>query len=753
MTPHLMLKKCTPIMLLMTTALSVPSHAAEPGSDFEEIVVTSTKRGAQALQNVPVTVQALTDDLINIVGATDLTELAGKIPGFAFQEQGPGDREYVIRGVNSRGTATTGVYFGEAVITGNNKQDGGGRQAEIELHDLSRIEVLKGPQGTLFGASSMSGTVRFIPNDPNLNEINARAEVELASTRHGDESYRANGMINVPLVQDKVAMRAVGWVRRDGGYIDNLRLGEQDINDADVSGGRLMLKAQVTETLSLTGTAVYQERDVDGSSRINIGGLQPNFEQLITDAGFNVDPVGRLTNQEFTKNNWNEELELYSLVAEWSTGFGTLTAASSYFDQSIDFRFDSTPILAFFGVPAPALTFQPQSRDIWSNEIRFASNFEGPVQFVLGGFLARESRNFEVQVLATGPDGLPLGPWDPNTDFFIGPEGAAIFGRQKIDDLDEEALFGEVTFQATEQLAFVVGARYYQSNLMSDAVETKPFVGFPPAQNPAFSVIEKADKTTLRFNASYQATDDVLVYANAAQGFRNGGTNDNAINPGNVDLPVSFDPDSLWSYELGWKTRFANRRITFNGAFYALRWKNIQVGDFNPSSPFPFVQNAGKASVDGVEMELNVNPVQGLTFVLAGSYQDARLTEDFPAGDILGLKGDEIPNIPEFQFGGSAEYVWPVWGDFEASVRGDLTYRDSVNTLFRTEDPFNVRLESYALIDLQASLSNERWRATVYVKNLTDKLAQFDGINSSQDPLSYFVARPRTIGIRGSFNF
>lgn len=750
---HPVLKISTPVLLLMTTALTAASHAAEPGADLEEIIVTSTKRGAQALQNVPVTVQALTDDLIDIVGATDFTELAGKIPGFAFQDQGPGDREYVIRGINSRGTATTGVYYGEAVITGNNKQDGGGRQAEIELHDLSRVEVLKGPQGTLFGASSMSGTVRFIPNDPNLSEINARAEVELATTEHGDESYRANGMVNVPVIQDKLAVRAVGWVRRDGGYVDNLRLDEKDINDTDVTGGRLMVKAQATESLSLTATAIYQERDVDGSSRINIGALQPTFQQLITDAGFSVDPVGRLTNQEFTKNNWNEELQLYSLVAEWSTDFGTLTAASSYFDQSIDFRFDSTPILAFFGVPAPALTFQPQSRDIWSNEIRFASNFEGPIQFVLGGFLARESRDFEVQVLATGPDGLPLGPWDPNTDFFIGPPGAAIFGRQKFDEQDEEALFGEITFQATEQLSFIVGARYYQSDLMSDAIQTKPFVGFPPAQNPAFSVVEKADKTTLRFNVSYQATDDVLVYANAAQGFRNGGTNDNAINPANIDLPVSFGPDSLWSYEAGWKTRFADRRVTFNGALYAIRWKNIQVGDFNPSSPFPFVQNAGKASVDGVEMELTVNPVQGLTFVLAGSYQDARLTEDFPAGDILGLKGDEIPNIPEFQFGGSIEYVWPVMDGFEASLRGDLSYRDSVNTLFRTEDPFNVRLDSYTLIDVQASLSNERWRATVYVKNLTDKLAQFDAINSSQDPLSYFVARPRTIGIRGSVNF
>lgn len=742
--------------LLMTTILAAPAtgRAADDSAlKIEEIVVTATKR-EETLQSVPVTVQAFTGDMLSNVGARDITEVAGKIPGFAFQDQGPGDRKFVIRGVNSRGEATTGVYFGEAVITGRNKQDGGGRQADIELHDLARIEVLKGPQGTLFGASSMSGTIRYIPNDPNLQDVSGNAEVEALTIRHGGQGFRANGTVNVPVVQDKFAVRAVGWLTRDDGYVDNIRLGLKDMNDNKTTGGRLMLKAQLTDEFSITGMAIYQKRKSGGSSRVNLGGLNPGYAQNLIDNGYTPLPLqGDYSNQDFTVNNWDEDLQVYSAVAKYDADFGSFLVTSNYFERNIDYRFDSSPIVIALGAPATALTYQPQSREVWSHEARFASSFDGPLQIVAGGSLSREKQDFEVQVLGVGADGLPVGPWDPNTDFYIGPAGAAIFGRTKADNLHQEALFGELKFTATEKLTLTVGARYFQYKLQSDAVQTKPFVGFPPTNNPAFSVEDKHHKTTFRFNASYQATDDVMVYATAAQGFRIGGTNDNAINPGNVALPVSFGPDTLWSYELGWKSRLADDRVTLNGAVYALRWKDIQVGDFNPSSPFPFVQNAGKASIDGVEIELNARPLDGLDINLSGSYQHARLTEDFPSGAVLGLKGDRIPNVPKFQFGAGAEYSWAIGGDLTASMRGDLSYRGSTDTLFRTGDAYNVHLDSYALIDLQAGVSTDQWRVVAYVKNLTDKLAQIDAINSVQDPLAYFVARPRTLGVRASVNF
>ncbi len=720
----------------------------------DQIVVTSSKRGAQNLQDVPGAVQAFSQDMLEDLGAVEFSDIALRIPGLTFQDQGPGDREYIIRGVNSRGTATTGVYYDEAVITARNKQDGGGRQADIELHDLERIEVLKGPQGTLYGASSMSGTIRFIPNAPDATRFEGRAEGTASTTRKGEGNYHVNGMINVPIVRDKLALRAVGWITRDGGFIDNSRLGLKDINSNDVEGVRLAAQFEPTDRLTLTASFLVQDREVGGSSRFNRGALQPNFQQLLTDNDFDVFPIADLTNQEFTVNSWDENLKLYSFKGEYNTDWGSFLATTNYFERDVLFRFDSTPILLFFGAPAAALTFQPQSREVWSNEIRFASNFEGPLQFVAGGFYMEEKKDFEVQVIAANDLGLPLGPFDTSTDFFVGPEGAAIFGRQKEDDFEQYAFFGEATFDATEDLQLLFGIRYFEAEITSAARETKPFVGFPPTDNPAFTVpADTQNKTTFKISANYQVTEDALVYVLASSGFRIGGTNDNAINPGNVDVPVTFGPDNLWNYEAGWKSAWFDDQLTLNGAAYFIRWKDIQVGDFDPSSPFPFVQNAGKAGIDGFEIEVNARPTPELNIFFGASYQNARLREDFPDGEVLGRKGDDIPNVPKFQFSGGAQYTQPVNDKIDGVARFDLAYQGSRDTLFRPNSPFNVHLDNYLLVNAKIGIEGETWQANLFVHNLTDKRAMVDAINSSQDPLAFLTVRPRTFGINASKRF
>lgn len=723
-------------------------------ANVEEIIVTASKRGAQSLQDVPSAIQAFSADQIEDFGAVEFTDLATRIPGLTFQDQGPGDREYIIRGVNSRGTATTGVYFDESVITARNKQDGGGRQADIELHDLARVEVLKGPQGTLYGASSLSGTIRFIPNEPDATKYEGRVEGTVSNTRKGEASYHVNGMVNVPVVEDKLAIRAVGWVTRDGGFIDNDRLGLEDINDNNVEGGRITAKFDPTPELSITASFLVQDREVEGSSRFNRGSLQAGFLQGLSDFGFQAFPVRDLANQEFTINNWEENLKLYSGKVEYDAGFGTFLATTSYFTRDILYRFDSTPILLFFGAPAQALTFEPQSRDQWASEIRFASSFDGPFNFVAGGFYMEEDKDFEVQVIATNDLGLPIGPFNTDGDHFLDPTEAAIFGRQKTDDFDQFAFFGEATFDITEALQLVAGIRYFEADITSAARQTKPFVGFPPNNNPAFVVPgDTQDKTTYKAGVNFQATEDVLFYFQAASGFRIGGTNDNAINPGNVDVPVTFGPDSLWNYEVGFKSAWFDNRLTFNGAFYLIRWKDIQVGDFDPSSPFPFVQNAGKAGIDGVEIELNARPIPEVDLFFGASYQNARLREDFPEGETLGLDGDDIPNVPEFQANGGARVTKPVWDDVNAIAQFDFSYTDERDTLFRPTSPFNVHLDSYTLLNAKIGVEGERWQANLFVRNLTDKRAEVDAINSSQDPLSYHTVRPRTFGINVSTRF
>ncbi len=662
--------------------------------------------------------------------------------------------------MNSSGTATVGVYYDEAVITARNKQDGGGRQADIELHDLSRIEVLKGPQGTLYGASSMSGTIRFIPNAPNLSAPDFNIDSRVSQTDNGGTNYKANGMVNVPLVEGKAALRGVGWITRESGFIDNVRLGQDEINDNDVEGGRLALRFLPAPELDIEVSAVLQNRDVGGSSRFSEQ-YQEAFQQNLVNFGFDVPALGDLTNQDFTVSDWNEELRLYGIKAEYDIGFGNLFATINRFDREVDFRFDSTPILLFFGAPAPALTYEPQERELLTSEVRFASNFDGSVNFVVGGFVSREDKEFEVRVLATDEDtGRPIGPWDPTSDFFLdGPPNAAIFGRVKDDELDQEALFGEVTVDVNEKLQIVGGLRYFQFEIESAGRETKPFVGFATSTR---AVNISADDSTTQFkgNISYRFTPEHMLYFTASEGFRVGGTNDAAINPTGVPVPEGFDPDSLWNYEIGWKTAYLDNRLIFNGAVYKILWDDVQVEGLDPSGAFPIITNAGEAEVDGIEFDITARPAMGLELAFGGSWQDARLTEDQPLSDPAspqfdpnaGRSGDDLPNVPDFQGFASVEYRRPLTAGLEGVFRLDVVHRGDTRTQANGDSPFNVDLDSYTLVNFKAGVNTQNWAVELFGQNISDERAEVDAINSAQDPLAFITVRPATFGLHVRYN-
>ena len=237
--------------LLLASTASVPQASADEYV-LEEVLVTATKRGEVVMQDMAVAIQAVTEDQMRNQVATEISDLAPQISSLVVQDLGPGDRKYIIRGVNSTATATVGVYYDEAVITARSKQDGGGRQADIELHDLARVEVLKGPQGTLYGASSMSGTVRYVPNKPNLSQVEGAIGGTASTTEDGGDNYQMNGMINIPLIKDKLAARALAWTTDEDGYIDNLILGNDDINDNEVTGYKLALEWAATDDLTLS---------------------------------------------------------------------------------------------------------------------------------------------------------------------------------------------------------------------------------------------------------------------------------------------------------------------------------------------------------------------------------------------------------------------------------------------------------------------------------------------------------------------
>lgn len=747
---------------LALAILSVPAIAADAPANsdvLDEITVTAGKRGEQSTQDIPAAIQAITGDSLARSGAVAFADYASQVPSLSFSDLGPGDKKYVIRGITSTGPATVGVYYDEAVITASNANDGGGRNADISLFDLDRIEVLKGPQGTLYGASSMSGTIRYITKQPDLAKFGGYVNAETSTTSKGGTNFGVNGALNLPIIDDKLAVRFTGWDIDNSGFIDAVRIPSgpiKDANDEQVRGARVTLRWQATDNFSLSATSTSQTLHTGGSARYTPAGVQSFGD---AGAGFPSIPGGDLINTDITQSPWDEKINVYGLTAEYKTSFGVFTATSNYFDRDIHFAFDSSPILFFFGVPIAGITLQPQERRITSTEVRYASTLPGPVNFVVGGFSQNEHSDFSVEVVTINAFGEPAGPFSrlDSDDVLQHPDtGHTFFGRIDNDQLKQYAGFGEVTWQLNDQWSATGGLRYFHSSLDSENETTHPFGGFGPNIPVGVQTNSASNnKTTFKANLSYKYSDQGLIYATVSQGFRVGGTNPADL-PFASGIPPSFGPDSLTNFEIGAKNEFLDRRLRLNAAIYQINWKDIQVQALDNTQAFVFITNAGTARVRGVELEAQALLADGLELNFGGAFMDAKLTANQPDVDInpsLGSDGDRLPNVPRIQFSAALTYRFPVGNGANLALKADVNYRGSTDTQFNTATSntipigFNVPLDSYSLTNLRANLDWNDWTFSLFAKNVFDKRAEVDAIASSQDPLARITVRPRTVGL------
>lgn len=751
------------------------SAKAVSGGTLEEIIVTANKLNAETELNAPISIQAISGATLQREGASGIMSIAGEVPGLSIQDLGPGDKKYVIRGINSTGDSTTGVYYGEAVISGTNGDDGGGFQPDIRLYDLDRIEVLRGPQGTLYGASSMSGTIRFIPKKPDMRKIGGYLTMDRSETQHGGGNYNFNGAINLPIVSGRLALRLVGWKLYDSGYIDQIRVGDGvtanntsgtsvavqplgflgGTNWDKVGGGRAILRYRPTHNLIIDANFTSQTETAGGSSRYTPAGV----------TAFNGGPIAPiqgcdLCNTDVTQSPWSDNIKVFGLTARYTTSAGTLTATTNQFNRATNFTFDSTPILVSFGVPVPAETFEPRERKVNSSEIRFASALDFPVNFVVGIFREHDTQNLAVQVITTGANGLVTGPFSTSTanDALDFPGvGNTFFGRTDSRGNTQYAGFGEATWKITDRWTAVAGTRYYTETLNGFQTQTHPFGGFPGAPNlvPIYDPRAKFNKVTWKGNLSYKFSDAMLAYGTVSTGFRGGGLN--AVSEPFEPIPSAFAPDTLTNYELGIKGRLFDGLFDYQLNGYLIHWNNIQVQLTTADGAFVYQGNAGKAQVKGVEFDIAAHPIRYLTGTFSGSWQDARLTEGATAtqkalNPTLGVTGDAIPNVPKFQFSFNLNYTRPIYGDWQGVVATDVTYRGSENSYFASNS-FNVMLPSYALVGLRLGVVNGPWSVTAFAHNLTNKRAQVSAINSSQDPHALLTVQPRTIGITATRKF
>ena len=733
-------------------------------SIIEEVVVTAQKRGEASIQDIPISIQAISGDQLIDVGAQEFMDIAPMISSLQFQDFGPGDREYILRGINSKGPSAVGVYYDEAVITARNAETGGGRNVDIRLYDLSHIEVLKGPQGTLYGANSMSGTIRFITNKPDVAGFDSYISTELSDTHKGDINYNVNGMLNIP-VTDKLAVRAVGWYLDNDGYIDALRSfaePRENINSEEVLGTRISARWLATDRLTLNLQYTYQELDSEGSSRFTPADATP-FDATPIDPALAAPAGCDLCNFDLTYNPWKEDAQIYSATAEYITDFGSFVAASSLYHRDISFNHDNTPILLSFGVPLANNTEFIQDQDIWSSEVRFASDWDGPAQIVVGGFYNLDDLNFAVDVAATDiTNGRKISDcilFQPGRDIFTGT-GPNVFCRRFDTEIKQFAFFGELNYEFTDKLSGTAGIRYFDSELESVQRTTHPFFGNVGGVGDFFaSTIQnsKSNKTTWKFNLSYQYSEQLLAYVTVSEGFRIGGVNRSPAIPG-VPFFSDYRPDVLRNYEIGVKTELLDGRLHFNGAVYWLDWTDIQQIFTDPVFAFEFITNQGDARIQGLELELTAQLSEDLRLQAGGSYQHARLTSDgfIPVGGdprVQPLDGNDIPNVPRFQGSAALIYSRPLTTAIGATYRLDLSYRDDVTNAFNSADPGLLNLDEYFLLNLRAILDYENWTLTAFIRNVTDERAQIDGVNFNLFPTQITTIRPRTFGASLRYDF
>jgi outer membrane receptor protein involved in Fe transport len=751
--------------LSFTTALSAgavaadneDSNAATSEAGIAEVVVTANKLTAQSVLDVPSSLQAISGDALRANGVSGFMDLAGDIPGLAVEDQGPGDRKYVIRGINSTGESTAGIYYDEAVISGSNANDGGGLQADIRLYDLDHIEVLRGPQGTLYGASSMSGTIKFVTKKPDLNQFGGYIAAELSETQHGGENRNFNGAINLPIIDGILGVRAVGWSVHDSGYINQLQVGTvglvEGVNTDDVQGGRVILRYQPLDGLTIDASYTGQKETSGGSSRYTPAGQTSTGTPGVGFQGCDLCNVDPNLSPSF------DRLEVYSLTGTYDFAYGTVTVTSNQYNRNFHLYFDTSVGLQQFGIPFPTESIEPQQRDLNSSEIRYASKLDFPLNFVVGAFRQSEKNDLQVQSVKTNDLGVPNGPFSSSNsdDALSNPNGNSLFGRDDDRRTNEYSGFGEATWKVTSKFSLVGGVRYFTETLNGVQVQTHPFGGFVGGGNlaPVVDPQQTFSKATFKFNASYDFNPGLLLYTTASSGFRGGGLNPQSepFEP----IPSSFKPDSLWNYEAGAKGRLFEGRVDYQVDGYLIQWHDIQVGETTADGSFNYIGNAGDAIVKGTELELTLRPLPDLKFGFAGSYQNAYLShgatpEQFALNPTLGQTGESLPEIPRLQFSTNLEYTHLVANDVLGVLAANLTYRGKTDAYF-VSNTLNVPLHSYSLLDLRMGVETGPWSVNLFARNATNKRAEITALAAEGNPLYFFTVRPRTFGLNVTRTF
>ena len=802
------------VMLPFVATAQQPEQA---GFQLQEVIVTATKR-SENIQNVPFSVSATSQDQIVNSGAANIVDLARNVAGFTVADLGPGQSQMAIRGISSGQVIRdqpgvkeqVGVYLDESPISVALFTP------DLELFDLARFEVLRGPQGTLFGAGSEAGTVRYITHQPDLGKLEVLTDAALEDVTHGSEGGYFRSALNLPL-SDTVAARVVGYWRHMGGFIDAITpLGpegadspsgfkvQKAVNTGDRGGGRLTLLIKPNDVLAITPRLVFQRLETDGYPRVDIYNILANPYTTTQPAV----TIGNLQQYRQQHEGLTDDFTLADLKVTYNFGAATLTSVTSYTRRNVLVLRDATQLTGSvtFDVfndvftpanPAGVRTNSPlydrTHLNVTSQEIRVASNGTRAIDWLFGGFFQHIGRRYGQSLPTPGYDalnasqGFALGPNDP-----LAPPDMPFWSDLSYR-MRQYAAFGEGTWHATGQLSVTAGLRYYHFS----ENRVLNFHGVFSAPTPAGGIPGSVSSSgaSPRLILSYKPIQDVQVYAQASRGFRLGGIND----PINLPLCSPMDKvvfggygtwkdEKLWDYELGMKSQWMDRRLTLNVAAFYEDITNLQATATAGTCSSRLVINVPTARSEGVEAELFFRPNEILDFGLSATALDAKLTSSVVSslGVVGGLQdGNRLPTAPKFQAVGYAGFTIPFRGATELFGNVTVQYVGSSFSQFENEEPgwgqiggtaadpnaarliayggplsvsqinFSSELPSYTLANLRFGLKSDRWETALYINNITDKTAELalDYERGRSARVGYLTNQPRTIGIYGSHSF
>jgi iron complex outermembrane receptor protein len=749
---------------LALAAAAAGAQTAETTS-LGEVIVTAQKR-SEALSDIPMSVSVLAGETLERQQADSFQDLVAMVPGLTLNSNTRGVTRVTLRGINTGGVASTvGVYVNEVPFgSSSGLANAAILSGDFDTFDIARIEVLRGPQGTLYGASSLGGVIKYVANEPSTEGFESRFQGTMEDLDGGEMGYALTGVVNVPL-SDTIALRASGFFRSDGGYTQSIgnnpipalqdpsvnivdgTLVDDEINGSEVGGGRLSALFKPSDAFSLDLTVYYQDIKSDNAD------------------AYEVDPVtleplyGGLVASRYHEEPTDIGYRVYSATLDWDFDGATLESVTSYSEFSEDFQRDSALVdvigagvgtaqllTLLYSTPGTtdtllsAILDQTTATDKFTQEFRLVSPESDKFEWLLGAYYTDEDSIIHQEFIAVEPGtNIPVAGIPKEADLSI------------VSAYEELAFFGNTTWHVTDRFDLSFGARWSEND--QDAAQNALIVLpiLPGGQLELnFDDLKSSESPfTWSFSPRYEFSDTTSAYLRVATGFRPGGPN---VLPPGAPAPATYDSDELTNYELGLRTGNASGSLSFDVAAFFLDWEEIQL--IQVVNGFGINANGGTAESKGLEFSAAARS-GGLTLTFSGAYTDAELTEDTDPL-VGGFDGDQLPFVPEWALALGGDYEWSAFGDATAYVGGLVAYTGDRLADFGNRvdplDPTSARREAdaYTTLDLRTGVIWDNWSLELYGKNVTNE----DGITDIIAPGIYpngagavSIIRPRTIGL------